>query len=133
MYIKVLINFCITLSLFLLSFCSQETSKTKENIDFTAMRNNMVKRQIIARGVKDSLVIHAMRTVPRHLFVPRGDEQYAYRDEARSIGLGQTISQPYIVAFMTEELHVKPGDRVLEIGTGSGYQAAVLGQIVDTV
>jgi len=130
---KVLGYFCITLYIFLLSSCSQETNKSKEIKDFTAMRNEMVKRQIIARGVKDSLVIQAMKTVPRHFFVPEGDEDAAYKDEARSIGKGQTISQPYIVAFMTEELHVKPGDRVLEIGTGSGYQAAVLSQIVDTV
>ena len=133
MNIRVSEYFYITLSLFLLISCSQETSKTTKAIDFTIMRNEMVKRQIIARGVKDSLVINAMNTVPRHLFVPEGDEHSAYRDEARSIGLGQTISQPYIVAFMTEELQVKPGDRVLEIGTGSGYQAAILSQIVDTV
>lgn len=124
--------FFITLTIFLLISCSQETSKN-QNLDFKTMRSQMVKRQIIARGVKDSLVINAMNAVPRHLFVPEGDEQSAYKDEARSIGKGQTISQPYIVAFMTEELHVKPGDRVLEIGTGSGYQAAVLSQIVDSV
>lgn len=97
------------------------------------MRYKMVERQIIARGVKDSLVLNAMKNVPRHLFVPEHEQKNAYKDEARSIGQGQTISQPYIVAFMTEELHVGPDDRVLEIGTGSGYQAAILGQIVDTV
>jgi len=133
MNIKVLAYFCITLSQILLISCTQETSKTNKTFNFTDMRKEMVERQIIARGVKDPLVINAMKNVPRHLFVPKGDEQYAYKDEARSIGLGQTISQPYIVAFMTEELHVKPGDRVLEIGTGSGYQAAVLSQIADTV
>jgi len=133
MNVKVVLYFCITLLLLLLFSCSQETSKTSESADFDTMRNEMVKRQIVARGVKDPLVINAMKTVPRHLFVPEGDEKSAYEDAARSIGLGQTISQPYIVAFMTEELHIKPGDRVLEIGTGSGYQAAVLSQIVDTV
>ncbi len=100
---------------------------------FTQMRNEMVKRQILARGVKDTLVINAMKNVPRHLFVAERDRNFAYNDEARAIGEGQTISQPYIVAFMTEELHVKPGDRVLEIGTGSGYQASVLAQIADSV
>jgi protein-L-isoaspartate(D-aspartate) O-methyltransferase len=74
-----------------------------------------------------------MRTVPRHAFVPGSELHYAYRDEPRPIGHQQTISQPYIVAFMTEQLQVKPGDRVLEIGTGSGYQASVLSQIVDSV
>jgi protein-L-isoaspartate(D-aspartate) O-methyltransferase len=130
---KVVLYFCITLLLFLLFSCSQEASKSSKSPDFDTMRNEMVKRQIVARGVKDTLVISAMKTVPRHLFLPEDDEASAYKDEARPIGLGQTISQPYIVAFMTEELHVKPGDRVLEVGTGSGYQAAVLSQIVDTV
>ncbi len=100
---------------------------------FKSLRTEMVKRQILARGVKDSFVISALKTVPRHAFVPKDERNFAYKDEARSIGKGQTISQPYIVAFMTEELHVKPGDRVLEIGTGSGYQASILAQIVDTV
>lgn len=100
---------------------------------FDTLRNNMVENQIIARGVKDPLVIKAMRTVPRHLFIPKDDAAYAYLDEPRPIGEGQTISQPYIVAFMTEQLHLKPEDHVLEIGTGSGYQAAVLAQIVDSV
>jgi len=133
MNVKIILSFCITLFLLLLFSCAKEPNKTSEIPDFDTMRNEMVKRQIIARGVKDPLVINAMKTVPRHLFVPAGDEKSAYEDAARSIGQGQTISQPYIVAFMTEELHVKPGDRVLEIGTGSGYQAAVLSQIVDTV
>ncbi len=100
---------------------------------YEELRYEMTQRQIVARGVKDSLVISAMSTVPRHLFVPASEERFAYEDEPRAIGYGQTISQPYIVAFMTEQLQVKPDDRVLEIGTGSGYQAAVLGQIVDSV
>ncbi len=110
------------------------TQKKSETTDrYKDMREEMIKRQIVARGVKDSLVIKAMETVPRHLFVPEREREKAYRDEPRSIGEGQTISQPYIVAFMTEELGVKPGDKVLEVGTGSGYQAAVLSQIVDSV
>ncbi len=106
--------------------------KNKEE-DFPKLRDEMVNRQIISRGVKDSLVIQAMRAVPRHAFVPGSEVQYSYRDEPRPIGHKQTISQPYIVAFMTEQLKVNPGDRVLEIGTGSGYQASILGQIVDSV
>jgi protein-L-isoaspartate(D-aspartate) O-methyltransferase len=101
--------------------------------DFKRLRDEMVKRQIISRGVKDSLVINAMHNVPRHLFVPKSELKFAYRDEPRPIGYKQTISQPYIVAFMTEQLKIKPGNRVLEIGTGSGYQAGILGQIVDSV
>lgn len=122
----------LLLCLFVLN-CTQNKKNDSNQKDFQSMRNDMVKRQIMARGVKDSLVIDAMMKVPRHLFVQGDDQEFAYRDEARAIGHGQTISQPYIVAFMTEELRVKPGDRVLEIGTGSGYQAAVLSQIVDTV
>jgi protein-L-isoaspartate(D-aspartate) O-methyltransferase len=103
------------------------------NDDFENLRHEMVKRQIVSRGVDDSLVIRAMKNVPRHEFVPQGEVPFAYRDEPRPIGYEQTISQPYIVAFMTEQLKVRPGDRVLEMGTGSAYQASVLGQIVDSV
>ncbi|MHB2150792.1 protein-L-isoaspartate(D-aspartate) O-methyltransferase [Calditrichota bacterium LG25] len=106
----------------------------KKNEDYYAkLRKQMVEQQIIARGVKDPAVIRAMESVPRHLFVPESEMAYAYLDEPRPIGHGQTISQPYIVAFMTEQLHLKPTDCVLEIGTGSGYQAAVLAEIVDSV
>ncbi|RQV96419.1 MAG: protein-L-isoaspartate(D-aspartate) O-methyltransferase [Calditrichaeota bacterium] len=101
--------------------------------DLEEQREQMVQRQITARGVKDPEVIKVMRRVPRHLFVPEDQVKYAYRDEPRPIGEGQTISQPYIVAFMTEQLELKPGDRVLEIGTGSGYQSAVLACLVDSV
>ena len=93
----------------------------------------MVKRQIIARGVKNEHVITAMYTVPRHLFVPESNRSKAYDDTPLPIGSGQTISQPYIVAFMSEALDLKPDDRILEIGTGSGYQAAVLAEIVKEV
>ncbi len=86
----------------------------------------MVDLQIEARGVTDPLVLEAMRSVPRHRFVPGDYAEYAYADTPLPIGYGQTISQPYIVALMSEALGVAPGDRVLEIGTGSGYQAAVL-------
>jgi len=126
-----LIISCIILSTFL--SCIQDNTMKTTDQDFKKLRDEMVKRQIISRGVKDSLVINAMNTVPRHLFVPKSEVKFAYRDEPRPIGYKQTISQPYIVAFMTEQLKIKPGDNVLEIGTGSGYQAGILGQIVDSV
>jgi protein-L-isoaspartate(D-aspartate) O-methyltransferase len=90
----------------------------------------MVREQIAARGVTDKAVLRAMRATPRHEFVPERLRDYAYADQPLPIGLGQTISQPYIVAFMTEKLDVEPDHRALEIGTGSGYQAAVLAPLV---
>ena len=96
-------------------------------------RYDMVAAQIAARGIKDEVVLRAMRRVPRHLFVPEGSRGAAYGDFPVSIGYGQTISQPYIVAFMTELLEPEQDDIALEVGTGSGYQAAVLGEIVKEV
>lgn len=96
-------------------------------------RETMVYEQIEMRGVKDSRVLEAMRKVPRHLFVPEEMREKAYADSALPIAHGQTISQPYIVAFMTEALRLEAGDKVLEIGTGSGYQAAVLAEIAAEV
>ena len=93
----------------------------------------MVERQIRRRGVTDRDVLDAMERVPRHEFVPAHYRAQAYADHPLPIGYGQTISQPYIVALMTQLLGLKPGDRVLEIGTGSGYQAAILGEIVQEV
>ncbi len=93
----------------------------------------MVKEQIIARGIKDEKVISAMLKVKRHEFVPKEFEDEAYSDYPLAIGSGQTISQPYIVALMTEQLELKKTDRVLEIGTGSGYQAAILSEIANEV
>ena len=89
-------------------------------------RTNMVERQIEARDITDPRVLEAMQEVPRHLFVPENVSHAAYADSALPIGYGQTISQPYIVGLMSQALGVGPGDKVLEIGTGSGYQAAVL-------
>jgi len=89
-------------------------------------RARMVDGQLAGRGVDDERLLEAMREVPRHEFVPEAAERSAYADRPLPIGHGQTISQPYIVAFMTEQLQVEPGERVLEVGTGSGYQAAVL-------
>jgi len=93
----------------------------------------MVRWQIEARGVRDSAVLSAMRKVERHRFVPQNYEAYAYDDYPLPIGEGQTISQPYIVALMTEIASLKKTDKVLEVGTGSGYQAAVLAEICDSV
>ena len=96
-------------------------------------RDAMVEQQIARRGVTDPRVLDAMRTVPRERFVPPDQAARAYDDRALPIGRGQTISQPYIVAYMTEALRLRPGDRVLEIGTGSGYQAAILGELTREV
>lgn len=102
-------------------------------MDFESLRRWMVETQIILRGVKDPTVINAMLKVPRHRFVPEELMDRAYDDMALPIGEGQTISQPYIVAVMTELLEPDINHRVLEIGTGSGYQAAVLAEIVKEV
>ncbi|MEE2662962.1 MAG: protein-L-isoaspartate(D-aspartate) O-methyltransferase [Myxococcota bacterium] len=102
-------------------------------IDAGALRDRMVREQIEARGVRDPRVLAAMREVPRDRFVPAGDAARAHDDRPLPIGHRQTISQPYIVASMTELVDPQPGDRVLEIGTGSGYQAAVLAEITPHV
>ena len=97
------------------------------------LRMEMVKRQIRRRGVRDERVLHAMETVPRHWFVPPEEASRAYDDSALAIGFGQTISQPYIVGLMSELLQVYPEHRVLEIGTGSGYQTAILAMLAGEV
>ncbi len=96
---------------------------------FARQRERMVIETIERRGISDENVLRAMRAVSRHLFVPESERDYAYGDYPLPIGYGQTISQPYIVALMTELLELKKGDKVLEVGTGSGYQAAVLAEI----
>ena len=101
--------------------------------DFTKLRAEMVKTQIEDRGVKDPATLNALRKVPRHSFVPTNQVSNAYVDGPLAIGYGQTISQPYIVGYMTEIIKPKSGQKVLEIGTGSGYQAAILAEIVDKV
>jgi protein-L-isoaspartate(D-aspartate) O-methyltransferase len=101
--------------------------------DYTRLRGLMVKEQIIARGIKNPAVIKAMERVPRHLFVPSKYRAFSYGDYPLSIGEGQTISQPYIVAFMTETLELTSDGKVLEVGTGSGYQAAILAELVKEV
>jgi protein-L-isoaspartate(D-aspartate) O-methyltransferase len=105
------------------------SSNLRQDEDWSERRNKMVRQQIEARGVKDAAVLESMRAVPRHLFVPDDYREAAYHDSPLPIGESQTISQPYIVALMTELLEVGTGSRVLEIGTGSGYQAAVLAEM----
>ncbi len=114
--------------LLLLFFAMRSSRDTYETI-----RRQMVEQDIGGRGIRDPAVLRAMGSVPRHLFVDPNYRDRAYGDHPLPIGEGQTISQPYIVAFMTELLELKPTDRVLEIGTGSGYQAAVLAMIVNEV
>lgn len=104
-----------------------------EDDAFSIARERMVEEQIVARGIEDSRVIAAMRKVPRHRFVPATEAGHAYRDTPLPIGQGQTISQPYMVALMTQLADPRATDRVLEIGTGSGYQAAILAELVQHV
>lgn len=117
---------------FLLS-CTTSGQSSDSNRSWEAKRHEMVEQQIVSRGVKDKAVLQVMRTVPRHLFVPAGMAERAYEDNPLPIGNGQTISQPFIVAYMTSLLELKPGDKVLEVGTGSGYQAAVLSKLAKEV
>jgi protein-L-isoaspartate(D-aspartate) O-methyltransferase len=107
------------------------TAQTRRQFD--EARRQMVEREIVAAGVTNERVVAAMRETPRHEFVPRDQRRFAYLDRALPIGHGQTISPPFVVAFMTEQLDPQPRDRVLEIGTGSGYQAAVLSPLVEEV
>jgi protein-L-isoaspartate(D-aspartate) O-methyltransferase len=100
---------------------------------YAVARENMVTSQLQARDITHRATLQAMRTVPRHLYVPVAQRRYAYHDRPLPIGYGQTISQPYIVAYMTQIIRPETGQKVLEIGTGSGYQAAVLAGIVDQV
>lgn len=120
----------ISICIILLTSCySQEF----QSDSFEKKRDRMVLEQIELRGVNDRAVLKAMRKVPRHKFVPDIYMEYAYNDYPLPIGEEQTISQPYIVAYMTAALKLEPSDKVLEIGTGSGYQAAVLAEICDSV
>jgi protein-L-isoaspartate(D-aspartate) O-methyltransferase len=104
-----------------------------EKNDYSSARERMVKNQLIPRGIKDKRVLDAMRTVPRHRFVPVDLRYLAYADAPLPIGQRQTISQPYIVALMTELVELKGEEKVLEVGTGSGYQAAILAQLAEMV
>ncbi len=102
-------------------------------MDFKELRDFMVKTQLIPRGIKDERVLNAMKKVPRHLFIEESMQYKSYDDMALPIGEGQTISQPYMVAVMTQLLELKGNEKVLEIGTGSGYQAAILAELAEEV
>jgi protein-L-isoaspartate(D-aspartate) O-methyltransferase len=121
-------NKCLLLLAFLIFFAGE----CRQN-RFTVAREEMVRDQIVARGIIDTATIRAMRIVPRQEFVPFGLRANAYDDTPLPIGSDQTISQPYIVALMTELIKPRRDQRILEVGTGSGYQAAVLAEIVDSV
>lgn len=110
-------------------------SQSLTQAEFARARRKLVEEQIAApdRGITSRKVLEVMSSVPRHEFIPESYRNFAYRDEPLPIGYGQTISQPSLVAFMTDKLDLKPTDRVLEIGTGSGYQAAILSQLVSHV
>ena len=124
-----LVSLFLSLSFLLVSFVKVDFYKDK----YEKVRQRMVREQIVARGIKSQEVIRAMNKVPRHLFVPKSQQRMAYEDRPLPIGEGQTISQPYIVALMTQTLHLSADMSVLEIGTGSGYQAAILAEIVQEV
>ncbi|HEU4929140.1 MAG TPA: protein-L-isoaspartate(D-aspartate) O-methyltransferase, partial [Candidatus Krumholzibacteria bacterium] len=113
--------------------CAGSLALAQTEQEMTEQRDRMVDRQIEKRGIENPRVLQALRDVKRHLFVPPEDVTSAYEDHPLPIGHGQTISQPYIVALMTEAIDPQPTDRVLEIGTGSGYQAAVLSRLVEHV
>ncbi|MFH1506953.1 MAG: protein-L-isoaspartate(D-aspartate) O-methyltransferase [Candidatus Omnitrophota bacterium] len=120
--------FCVLLIAALCNVCV-----ASEKDVFTLNRQRMVEEQIQGRGITDRRVLDAMRKVQRHLFVPTYLGNAAYEDRPLTIGYGQTISQPYIVAYMTQAVRVGPNDRILEIGTGSGYQAAVLAEVAKEI
>lgn len=121
-----IISLCLYVSILALASLSGSTDKETA---YSQSRNEMVDSQLIGRGISDKNTIKAMRKVPRHKFVPDYVREMAYSDTPLPIGMGQTISQPYIVAYMTELLKPKKGQKILEIGTGSGYQTAILSEI----
>lgn len=123
----------LLLVIFALPWPGPQGKQDRDEAFFQRKREQMVRYQVESRGLKDERLLQALLAVPRHLFVPEQYRREAYEDYPLPIGEGQTISQPYIVALMTAAAEVKPGDKVLEIGTGSGYQAAVLNQLTDQV
>lgn len=120
----------LTLAAVAVAGCGQKPASA---FDFAAERQRMVQQQLMKHGIKDGRVLAAMAKVPRDEFVPADVKASSYADQPLPIGEGQTISQPYVVAFMTEQLRLSSGDRVLEVGTGSGYQAAILAELVAEV
>ncbi len=130
---RILIIILILMISYTLIFAQEAVTRASPNLDFKNLRERMVTYQIEQRGVKDRRVLEAMRKVERHKFVPLDLQHLAYDDMPLPIGEGQTISQPYIVALMTELLELKGKEKVLEIGTGSGYQAAILAELAKDV
>jgi len=130
-YLAGIVTLAILLCFIAYFFAGKKEIPEKET--YKIAREKMVTQQIEARGIKDKKVLEAMRTVPRHKFVSSNLESFAYEDIPLPIGCGQTISQPYIVALMTELLELNKKDKVLEVGTGSGYQAAILSEIITQV
>jgi protein-L-isoaspartate(D-aspartate) O-methyltransferase len=126
------VSYSVTLLVTVLA-CGAGAGPQRGSRDWDAERSRMVDEQLRARDIRSAPVLDTMLKVPRHLFVPEPQRAGAYSDSPLPIGYDQTISQPYIVAFMTQALNVEPGHRVLEIGTGSGYQAAVLGALAEEV
>jgi len=125
---------CVFLGVFCMKYSGEQgAQKEIQANSYKELRSRMVSVQIEDRGVHDPKVLAAMKKVPRHAFVPAQESQYAYDDNPLPIGYRQTISQPYIVAYMTEALELSGDERVLEIGTGSGYQAAVLAELAESV
>lgn len=124
-------EYAFLVSLVLIPFLVLANLSTPEDNDdaYTHRRWEMVEKQIISRGIQDPRLIRAMLKIPRHRFVPKDMREFAYSDNPIPIGMDQTISQPYIVALMTELLKLKDGERVLEVGTGSGYQTAILAEM----
>src|SRR5690242_8091175 len=108
----------------------RDAMSAQDDSSYDAAREAMVREQIAGRGIRDPRVVEALRDTPRHLFIPAAERVRAYDDGPVPIGQAQTISQPYIVALMTELVRPRSGDRVLEVGAGSGYQAAVLARLV---
>ncbi len=130
---SLIILFTLLIAIQVVPVAIAEPANDEEEERYDRLREQMVNRQIVARGVDNRPTINAMRSVPRHKFVRSGERRRAYLDNPLPIGHGQTISQPYIVAYMTQLINPEPGMKVLEIGTGSGYQAAVLAEITDQV
>lgn len=130
---KISLKYKIILLCLIVAGSNRVMSQVQANQDYTQKRHHMVESQIMSRGVTSNHILNAMRKVKRHLFVPDNLQQFAYADEPLPIGYGQTISQPYIVAYMTDALDLNTNSKVLEIGTGSGYQAAILAEIVNKV
>jgi protein-L-isoaspartate(D-aspartate) O-methyltransferase len=124
------ISQCLLVLVLATTGCHHKVASTSELV---AERQRMVQEQLRPRGIHDDRVLAAMAKVPREEFVPENSRAQSYADSALPIGHDQTISQPFIVAFMTEQLHPQPTDRVLEIGTGSGYQTAILAELVKEV